>query len=193
MTIILLARHGETDWNRDLRWQGQADPPLNARGRGQSRALAEELADVPLAAIYSSDLRRARETAEIVGTRKGMTVEARPELREVDVGSWSELTSAEVEERFPGAFQRWQDVGDPTWEGGETHAEMAERVLSAVVEIAAAHDENVLIVAHGGPIRAILAHALGVEFATRRREIPAVDNCRVSRIAFENGVFRRLD
>ena len=92
MTTILLARHGETDWNRAGRWQGWADPPLNETGRVQARELAEQLRTIPFDAVYSSDLRRAHETALIVGEPHGVPVVTEPGLREIDVGSWSGLT-----------------------------------------------------------------------------------------------------
>ena len=88
MTTLLLARHGETDWNRARRWQGHAVRPLTDRGRAQAAALSDRLADIALDAVYSSDLRRARETAEAVALPHGLDVIVLPELREVDVGSW---------------------------------------------------------------------------------------------------------
>ena len=88
MTTLLLARHGETDWNRARRWQGHADRPLTDRGRAQAAALAERLADIALDAVYSSDLRRARDTAEAVAAIQGVDVVELAELREVNVGSW---------------------------------------------------------------------------------------------------------
>jgi broad specificity phosphatase PhoE len=94
VTTILLARHGESDWNRAKRWQGFADRPLTELGREQAVALADRLRDTELDAIYSSDLHRARETAEIVAGSKGLRVEVVRDLREVDVGSWSGLTRA---------------------------------------------------------------------------------------------------
>src|SRR5688572_10410020 len=107
-TRILVARHGETDWNRLGSWQGQADPPLNDDGRRQAAALAEKLAGDRIAAVYSSDLRRASETAEALGTRLGVEVVLDRGLREIDVGSWSGLTRDEVETRFPEGFARWR-------------------------------------------------------------------------------------
>ena len=101
MTTILLARHGETEWNREGRWQGWADPPLNDAGRAQARTLAEELRTIPFDAVYASDLRRARETAVIVAAPHAVPVLTDAGLREIDVGSWSGLTRREIEERFP--------------------------------------------------------------------------------------------
>ncbi|MFZ1880653.1 MAG: histidine phosphatase family protein [Gaiellaceae bacterium] len=146
MTTILLARHGETDWNREGRWQGWADPPLNETGRLQARALAEQLRELPFDAVYSSDLRRAFETAEIVASPHHLPVVADAGLREIDVGSWSGLTRAELEERFPNG-----DRPD-----GETRDQHAARVLAAVERIARAHaHERILLVTHGGTMRAL--------------------------------------
>jgi broad specificity phosphatase PhoE len=159
-TRILLARHGETEWNRIGRWQGHADPPLNETGRRQAAELAERLAQDGISAIYASDLRRASETAQVVGERLGLVVHEDPQLREIDVGSWSGLTRPEVEARFPNGFARWQagEIGHD----GETREELTERVVAAVDRIARAHPgETVLVVTHGGAIRALRRHAAG--------------------------------
>lgn len=146
MTTILLARHGETDWNREGRWQGWADPPLNDTGRAQARELAEQLRGTPFDAVYSSDLQRARETAEILAEPHGVPVIVDRDLREIDIGSWSGLTRAEIAERFP----------DGVRPDGETHEQQAARVRGAVTRIARDHPgERVLIVGHGGTIRSI--------------------------------------
>src|SRR5438093_966133 len=122
MTTLLLARHGETDWNREGRWQGWADPPLNESGRAQARELAEQLRLTPFDAVYSSDLLRAHETAEIVAAPHAVPVVADPGLREIDVGSWSGLTRAELQERFP----------DGERPDGETRGQHRARVHAAV-------------------------------------------------------------
>ncbi|MEX2645394.1 MAG: histidine phosphatase family protein [Gaiellaceae bacterium] len=149
-TRIILARHGETDWNLERRWQGHSDRPLNETGRAQAEELAEQLAGEPIAAVYSSDLVRAHETARIVAARLGLDVVAVPGLRERRFGSWEGLRDVEVEHRFPDAH------GPPD---GETREEMLRRVLESLEAIAAAHaGETVLVVCHGGPIRAALLH-----------------------------------
>lgn len=189
---ILLARHGQSDWNVARRWQGHADRPLTDAGRRQAYALAKRLADVDVEALYASDLTRARETAAIVAREKGLAVEARPELREVDVGSWSGLTRAEAEERFPEAFCRWLE-GGPGWEDGETYEEMAERIGNAVRAIAADHPGGrVLVVSHGGPIRAVHALALGLDVRAYRRIRPVEPNARLSAVCLEDGRFTEL-
>jgi len=191
-TILLLARHGESDWNAARRWQGRADRPLTERGREQARALAARLAHIELDAVYSSNLRRARETAEAVARAQALEVTEVPDLGEVDVGSWSGLTREEAEERYPDGFQRWLD-GHPGWDDGETYAQMADRVLAAVRTIAAEHaDGRTLIVAHGGPIRAIHAEALGLEVHSYRRLRPVEPNARLSAVCFEHGRLTEL-
>jgi broad specificity phosphatase PhoE len=146
MTTLLLARHGETDWNREGRWQGWADPPLNATGRAQAHRLADELRAIAFDAVYSSDLRRAHETAAILAAPHGVPVVADVGLREIDIGSWSGLTRAEIAERFP----------DGRRPDGETHEQHGARVREAVVRIARDHlGDRILLVAHGGTIRAI--------------------------------------
>jgi len=187
VTTVHLARHGESDWNAAGRWQGHADRPLTELGRRQAAELADRLADVQLDAVYSSDLLRARETAEPVAARHGLEVQALPALREVDVGGWSGLSRPEVEQRFPQAFARWRGGGQG-WEDGETYEQMTERVVGAVLEIAAAHPEGeVLVVAHGGPIRALHAVALGLDISEHRRLKPVALNAKLSHLTVEDG------
>jgi 2,3-bisphosphoglycerate-dependent phosphoglycerate mutase len=152
MTELLLVRHGETDWNRDRRIQGHTDIPLNAAGLEQAQALAERLAETRLDAVYASDLARARDTAQTVADRHGIEVQVDGDLREKNFGSWEGLTDTEIGQRFPDAVRgRWGD--------GETTEQMAERAVAAVGRIRARHNgERVLVVTHGGTLRAILGH-----------------------------------
>jgi len=189
--IVLLVRHGETDWNAERRFQGHADRPLNARGRAQAQALAARLERVRLAAVYASTLLRARETAEIVARPHGLPVRTRPDLREVDVGSWSGLTTAEAETRDPEGFLRWRREGRPGWTDGETYEQMRDRALGAVLEIGGAHAaETALVVAHGGTIRALLATAIGVDVHEYRHLHPAEPNGGLSALRVEDGRLR---
>jgi probable phosphoglycerate mutase len=193
VTTILLARHGETDWNRERRFQGHADPPLNEHGREQARVLATQLGSERLDAIYASPLLRARETAEIVAARLRLSVEPVDGLREVDLGSWSGLTRTEVERLFPDGYRRWLDYG-PGWEGGETYEQMGERVLATLAKLAHRHPGGrVLAVTHAGPVRAAAASSLGVTLADARRLTPTVPNCGLSAVAVEDGRLRPID
>ena len=186
-TTILLARHGESDWNRSEQWQGLADRPLTELGREQARALADRLRDVSLDAIYSSDLQRARDTAQIVARDHGLEVTEVPALREVDVGSWSGLTRTEAQARFPEGYARWIDGGEG-WDDGETYAQLRNRVVAAIHRIAADHGGgHILVVTHGGTIRAIHAAALGVDVTTYRRTHRVEPNGGLSAIEVEDG------
>ena len=187
-TRILLARHGETDWNAERRWQGHADPPLNELGREQARSLAALLAGRPVSAVYSSDLHRASETASIAAEPLGLPVLVDERLREVDVGEWSGLTTAEIEERFPGAVER-RRAGGNGWELGESYEAMGERIEAALLAIAGAHPgETVLVVTHGGPVR-MMRRLTGV----RGEEWQRVANCDVDELAVLDGRIRWLD
>jgi broad specificity phosphatase PhoE len=193
VTTILLARHGETDWNRDNRFQGHADPPLNETGRAQAAELAAALADEPLAAAYSSPLRRALETAEIVAGPHRLEPVAVDALREVDVGSWQGLTRSEIEKRFPDQYARWLEYRQG-WDDGETYEEMGARVVAALLELAAAHEgDQILAVSHGGPVRAAYAFADTITHAEARRRGPVVANAFVARFAVEGARLRRVD
>lgn len=193
MTTIFLARHGESDWNVEKRFQGHSDRPLTERGREQAHALADLVGSEKIDAVYTSPLSRARETAEIVAARAGLEAVALPELREVDTGSWSGLSRADVEARFPEGFARWRSGGSG-WENGETYEEMAERVIGALRKIAEDHpDGRVLVISHGGPIRAIHAAAEGLAIKDYRRLKPVEPNARLSAVAVENGRLTRLD
>jgi probable phosphoglycerate mutase len=192
-TRIILARHGETDWNLEQRWQGHEDRPLNETGRGQAQRLAEELATEPIAAVYTSDLSRARETAEIVARSHGVPVRPLAALREIDVGEWGGLTWPELEARYPEGVLRHRETGRG-WERGEAFDVMAERVVRAVREIAGDHPgETVLVVGHGGTIRSVLAHADGVDVAESRRRVGPLGNCACFAFAVENGTICRID
>lgn len=191
-TTLLLARHGQSDWNAARRWQGFADRPLNERGRAQADELADRLAELPLDAVYSSDLQRARDTAAAVARRHGLEAVELPELREVNVGSWEGLTREEAETRFPEGFRRWQN-GGTGWDDGESYGEMSRRVLAATRSIAHRHPRGrVLVVAHGGPIRAIHAAALGLDVEAYRRVRPVEPNARLSAVCFEDGRLTEL-
>ena len=192
-TTIVLVRHGETDWNRDNRFQGHADPPLNDNGRAQALTLASELRPLSFAAAYTSPLRRAAETAAILADELRLDPHPDESLKEVDVGSWSGLTRTEVEERFPQGFARWLEYGHG-WDDGETYDELGARVVSGLVRIGRQHEGGeVLAVTHGGPIRSALAAAESVAFDEARRSIHVIGNCAVVRLAVRDGKLERVD
>lgn len=159
--MILLARHGETDDNvPPLRFQGQRDTPLNDNGRAQARELAERVAahEPPIGSLWASDLSRARETAEIVGERIGLTPRLDARLREGWRGEWEGFLFDEIAASDPERYAAWRnpdaDVGFQ-FPGGETLAQQQERVLDALTD-AAAGELPTLLVCHGGSIRTML-------------------------------------
>jgi probable phosphoglycerate mutase len=192
VTTLLLVRHGETDWNRDGRWQGHSDTHLNEIGRAQAERVAAELDGVDV--IYSSDLARARETAEIIARRLELPVLVDARLRERYFGAWEGLTAAEIEVEFRDAHLRWLAGEGPGADDAEPFAAFGERVREALGEILERHpDETVLVVAHGGTIRVIHALAGGLDYVRDHRSIPGVPNCEVAKYAAEQGKLTSVD
>jgi probable phosphoglycerate mutase len=164
-TKLLLVRHGETDDNKNLIFQGQDGRGLNARGRDQAARLAARLvgARVKLAALYTSDLERAVETAGILGRAIGLDPRLDPDLREVFLGGWQGKTYAEVAAAYPEEWAAWQRGEDLKRGGGESYAELADRMLRAVARVADAHPgEAAAIVSHGAAIKIFVARVLGL-------------------------------
>jgi len=160
--LLFLARHGETDWNTDGRWQGQTDVPLNERGRAQARALAEALRNDGIASVVSSDLARARMTAEIVARELGVApVHLDAGLREQGFGCFEGLTKSECEARFPDAWARYLADSRCTPPGGESHADLVSRMRASVHRIAESLPGPALVVVHGGAMRALVSEQLG--------------------------------
>ena len=158
MTELLLVRHGETDWNAEGRLQGHTDRPLNEYGRRQAKELADRLASEHVDAIYASDLSRARETAEIVGARLGLTVAIDPGLREKHWGNWEGLTG---------------DERAAVEHVGESTEEHRDRVMAAIRRIVVRHpSQRIVVVTHGGSLRRIQAAVNGVAE-------PVIDTCSV--------------
>jgi probable phosphoglycerate mutase len=157
---LFCARHGETDWNALGRFQGHTDIALNEVGRAQARALAERLRGERVAAVVSSDLSRARETGEIVAALLGAPFAyVDVDLRERHMGAFEGLTRTECSARFPAAWTAW--LADPrnAPAGGESHVALAARVSAAAyraVERFATDDASVLVVSHGGAMRALV-------------------------------------
>ncbi len=165
--ILLLARHGETEWNREGRWQGQTDVPLNDAGRVQAEALAHLLRPLAPRLAVASDLSRAFETASIVASRLALpTPASRPDLRERSYGVFEGLTRDECEIHYPADWAEWKSGRLPDPPGAEPRQEVGRRVraaLEAVVEAAGSDPRPVLVVSHGGSIRAFLLVALALE------------------------------
>jgi probable phosphoglycerate mutase len=193
VTTLLLVRHGETDWNREARWQGHSNTSLNARGREQAQELADELNE-QIDVVYSSDLARARETAEIVARRLGLDVRLDPRLRERGFGSWEGLTRSEIEERDAEGLARWRAGEGPGAHDAEQFDAFAERMRGFLQDVLDRHPgESVLVIAHGGSIRVIHALATGLDYVRDHGLIPPVANCAVARYAARDGKLAPLD
>lgn len=163
---LILVRHGETDWNAALRYQGQSNVPLNQRGREQAKLLTARLKVRGAIALYTSDIVRAQETAEIVGAGLKLTPQTLPDLREIDVGQWEGLTPEELYRRFPDHMRQYErDPARTVRIGGESYQQLQERALRALKQIESKHtgDQVVIAVSHGGTIRAILCHVIGLD------------------------------
>lgn len=166
MARLLLLRHGQSTWNAEARWQGWADPPLSPLGEAQSRAAAAWLDGAPLGGVVSSDLQRARRTAEIVAEALGSSpVQVEPGLRERDVGDWSSLTAEQIGARWPDALAAWRAGRSRQPPGGEHDDVMTARVLDALSPLLNRQAEALLVVTHGGVIR-LLERRLGMQALT---------------------------
>ena len=161
-TTLILLRHGETEWNLTGRWQGQdANTLLTERGRQQAQVVARRLRSYPIEAIYSSDLSRAFETAEIVGDMLGIEPLPEPSLRESDIGAWTGLTWEDITIQFPDQVAAMFAGQDIRRGGGETYAELHKRLQGAVDAIIARHPgQTVLVVTHGAALRGASAESV---------------------------------
>jgi broad specificity phosphatase PhoE len=159
----VLIRHGQSTWNRDHRIQGQLDPPLSDEGRRQAEMVGRRLAGRAFAALYASDLKRAFETAEVIGSAVGLNADPERSLREIFLGDWEGLRTEEIAERFPEAWARW--VEEPDWDvvpGGEGAEMFDARIGAALDDIFRRHPlGDVLVVTHGGVIQVALHRIVG--------------------------------
>ena len=166
LMAIFLARHGETEWNRVGRWQGKTDIPLSEVGRAQARTLADRLRDRGISQIFTSDLCRARETAEIVAGALGVTrlsIDAR--LRERGFGCFEGLTREECAERHTEAWTRYLADRRSTPTDAEPPEQVVTRVVAALTAVAELVDDtgHILVVSHGAAIRSFLHTVTGME------------------------------
>lgn len=162
-TRLFFVRHGESTWNREHRIQGQLDPPLSELGRQQAQLVARRLATRRPAAIYSSDLQRALETAAPIAEATGAPIHPMPAIREIFLGEWEGLHTAELAQRFPEAWAGW--TVEPNWDlvpGGEPADAFEQRVGKAIDEAIERHaHSDLIIVTHGGVIQQALHRIVG--------------------------------
>jgi alpha-ribazole phosphatase len=160
MTRLILIRHGETDWNLEGRWQGQADVPLNTHGRQQAAQLAQSLTDIGITAIVSSDLSRATETAEELARVTGLSIHLDPRLREIHQGEWQGQRISQIQANYSEALrQRQENPAAIAAPGGETAAQVLERILGAIDEILLKYpNDTVAVISHGYAIALLIAY-----------------------------------
>jgi probable phosphoglycerate mutase len=157
-TRLLVVRHAQSTWNAAGLWQGWADPPLSALGEEQARLAGAQARSLSFDAVASSDLRRARRSAELAAAAAGWPTPglAHPGLREYDLGAWSGLNRDEIEQLWPGQIRLWREGALPAPPGGETRSAFEARVVAALGDVCADHPGcRVLLVAHGGVVRAV--------------------------------------
>lgn len=181
---IIFWRHGRTEWNHAGRFQGQEDIALDPTGREQALRAAEVLLTREPALIVSSDLRRAADTADALAERTGLTVSLDERLRETDAGRWQGLSFAEIGERFPEDNAAWRG-GDPHARAGgrENRLEVGQRMLAAVTDALERirPAQTLVIVSHGGSIRAALAALMGLP-PQRWGALAGISNCHWSEV-----------
>jgi probable phosphoglycerate mutase len=186
MTRLILIRHGETDWNRERRFQGHADIGLNANGQEQARRLAMRLAGESFDALHSSDLRRARDSVQALADGLGLPLRLDAGLREQSFGVMEGLLPQQVAERWPEVWQQWS-LHDADWAppGGESAHQFHARVLAAVNRIAAAHrGQQVLVATHGGVLDMLWRDVHGLPLhGARDCHIP---NCGINRLQLDD-------
>ncbi len=160
MTDLILIRHGETDWNIEGRYQGQSDVSLNSEGLKQAEELAQQFQHEALDAIYSSDLIRAHQTAEILSRINGAPLFLDPRLREIDQGEWEGMLFQDIRSRYTEAFEeRLRDPLQVAPPGGETVGQVRDRVLEAINDIIVRYPHGlVAIVSHGLSLAIIKVH-----------------------------------
>ena len=193
-TTLWLIRHGETSWNAERRFQGHTDVPLNATGLSQAKRLAERLKedhrDDAFAIIYSSDLGRARQTAQVTAQATGLELLIHTGLRERHYGVLSALTPEEMAARHPEAYAQWQ-ARDPDYilPEGESLAAFNQRVMRTLEEIAEAHPwQQVLVVAHGGVLDCAYRAATAQPLSARRQH--SLHNASINRVRYQDGRYQ---
>jgi probable phosphoglycerate mutase len=183
--LVYLVRHGATDWNQAGRIQGQLDIPLNAAGRMQAQLVAQRLATVGATALYSSDLLRAYETAQIIGRATGLPVMQHPGLREMHFGTWQGLTVQQIRERDPEVYAaRREDPYDVPPPGGQTWRQFYEQAVGTLHDILQATAARCLIVStHSGVCTVLALEALGLGYRGKRTFGNA--NCAIHTLAVQ--------
>ncbi len=182
MTRVIIIRHGETEWNASVKYQGHTDVELSEVGKAQAVKVGERLKKEKINAIYSSDLKRAYDTGLQIAKRCRLSCITQEDLRETSFGEWEGLTYKEISSKYPKLVKKWRS--DPETikpPGGESFRQMQERVINIFNKIISKHPgETVALISHGGTIRVLLCYILGVKLKYYWKF--KVDNCSITRI-----------
>lgn len=184
VTRLIAVRHGETAWNRDARIQGHTDIPLNERGLWQAERVGAAVAQEAVDAIYSSDLQRARLTAQSIARASGVALQLEPGLRERHFGELEGLTHDEIHTRWPEQARRWKQR-DPAYGpvGGETLTEFYQRCVGNLTRLAQRHlGQTIVVVAHGGVLDCFYRAANGIELTAPRSW--TIGNATINRLLY---------
>lgn len=185
-TKLIIIRHGATDWNIENRYQGHKDMPLNEVGRAQVLQLADQLANENVDVVYSSDLTRAIQTADLIFGQRGIPIYKTDRLRECNFGTWEGFTMEELKEKVPQEVAAFQ--ADPinfVSPHGESRNQMARRVTKMIEEIVHTHpNKTIAIVTHDGPIAAIMTYVTGEGMTARNKY--RIDNASYHIVEYDN-------
>ncbi|MDY6834867.1 MAG: histidine phosphatase family protein [Chloroflexota bacterium] len=168
MIRLLLVRHGETDWNKKGLFQGQSDIELNTYGLEQVRMVGQRLSTEEISSVYSSDLKRAKQTTQAITSingNQGLPVTYTRQLRELYFGDFEGKNFEEIKEHYLPLAKAWRDGDlDTTAPGGETLSQLGTRIMALADGIYDQHtDETVLVVAHGGPLQLMMCYLIGID------------------------------
>jgi broad specificity phosphatase PhoE len=171
---LWLVRHGQTDWNLEGRYQGQADPPLNAVGLAEAGYAASAFVGISLDAVITSDLQRAVQTAALIAKQAGLDYQVDDRLREVDLGEWEGILFPEIQQRYPEEIEaRKREPLDFRAPGGESLREVAQRVWQAADELAIKYPgKQVCLVSHGLALASLLTRAHGEDLGAAYGRVP---------------------
>lgn len=176
--LLYCIRHGQTVYNAEGRVQGQTDVPLSDLGRAQSEALAAALASKPIAAVYSSPLQRARQSAQPLADRLGLPIHTDSQLMEIHLGNFQGQLRAELDRQYPEVFAHWRS-GDPdfAFPGGESRRSLMHRALAAFDSIRQADHDQVAVVTHGALLLSVIRSFLAIPPEVR---LPPLENASIS-------------
>ena len=166
MIKLILIRHPETEWNEKKRYMGRADIPLNSKGKKQARIISNYLKKEKVSVVYSSGLKRALETAELIAKTRNLKVKQDPRLNETNFGRWEGMTFKQIQKRYPGLAKKFiSNLLKLRIPGGESFPEFKNRINGFLKEILTRKKGNVVIVSHGGTNRVIICSLLKIPFS----------------------------